>query len=255
MLRGRLKALVFDGTFPTPELHSAIAEADAALVSIPPAENGDPVLRAHSATLWRTRATSALGRLSVDDRRLWRSWRRLGRRGNAAAAGFGAQPRAARGRTRLARSWRAPGIAVAVLRLAGIYGPGQNALMQIARGNARRIVKPGQVFNRIHVGDIAQAIDAAFARTASGIFNVADDEPTPPGDPIVFAAQLMGVDAAAGTSVRRSGAVHVADGAELLAGMPPGEQRQAQTRTRRELALSDLSRRICARCSRTRVTQ
>jgi nucleoside-diphosphate-sugar epimerase len=66
-------------------------------------------------------------------------------------------------------------------------------LVQIASGKARRIVKPGQVFNRIHVGDIAQAIDAAFTRRASGIFNVADDAPTPPADPIVFAAQLMGV--------------------------------------------------------------
>jgi len=65
-------------------------------------------------------------------------------------------------------------------------------LVQIARGKARRIVKPGQIFNRIHVADIAQAIDAAFSRTASGIFNVADDEPSPPGDPIVFAAQLTG---------------------------------------------------------------
>jgi nucleoside-diphosphate-sugar epimerase len=85
-------------------------------------------------------------------------------------------------------------VAVAVLRLAGIYGPGQNALVQIARGNARRIVKPGQVFNRIHVADIAQAIDAAFAREARGIFNVADDMPTPPGDPLTFAAQLLGRD-------------------------------------------------------------
>ena len=81
---------------------------------------------------------------------------------------------------------------VAILRLAGIYGPGQNALVQIARGSARRVVKPGQVFNRIHVADIAQAIDAAFARKVSGVFNVADDEPTPAGDPIVFAAQLLG---------------------------------------------------------------
>ena len=104
----------------------------------------------------------------------------------------------ARSRERLAaeRAWQdfgaRHGIAVAILRLAGIYGPGQNALVQIARGKARRIVKPGQIFNRIHVGDIAQAIDAAFARMASGIFNVADDEPSPPGDPIAFAAQLMG---------------------------------------------------------------
>ena len=85
------------------------------------------------------------------------------------------------------------GIPVAILRLAGIYGPGRNALTQIARGDARRIVKLGQIFNRIHVDDIAQAIDAAVAQKAFGIFNVADDEPSPPGDPLVFAAQLMGV--------------------------------------------------------------
>ncbi len=88
---------------------------------------------------------------------------------------------------------RAAALPVAILRLAGIYGPGRNALLQIARGNARRIVKPGQIFNRIHVADIAQAIDAAFAGPASGIFNVADDEPSPPADPLVFAAQLLGV--------------------------------------------------------------
>ena len=81
-----------------------------------------------------------------------------------------------------------------MLRLAGIYGPGQNALTQIAGGKARRVVKPGQIFNRIHVADIAQAIDAAFARAADGIFNVADDEPSPPADPLVFAAQLLGRD-------------------------------------------------------------
>ena len=62
------------------------------------------------------------------------------------------------------------------------------------RGTARRIVKPGQVFNRIHVTDVAQAIEAAFERRAEGIFNVTDDEPTPAGDPIVFAARLLGIE-------------------------------------------------------------
>ncbi len=84
------------------------------------------------------------------------------------------------------------GKAVAVLRLSGIYGPGQSALVQIARGSAKRIDKPGQVFNRIHVADITQAIDAAFARRTYGIFNVTDDEPTPQGVPIAFAAELLG---------------------------------------------------------------
>jgi nucleoside-diphosphate-sugar epimerase len=85
-------------------------------------------------------------------------------------------------------------VPIAVLRLAGIYGPGQNALVAVARGKARRIIKPGQIFNRIHVADIAQAIDAAFARPANGVFNVADDEPAPPADPIVFAAKLLGCE-------------------------------------------------------------
>jgi hypothetical protein len=188
---GRLKALPFDGATATPALESAVAEADVALISIPQTETGDPVLAAfgdafaHAETLrsiaylstvgvygdhgggWvdeetppRPNATRALDRLDAE-----RGWQQLG-----------------------ARS----GVAVAILRLAGIYGPERNALVQIARDDARRIVKPGQVFNRIHVSDIAQSIDAALARSASGIFNVADDEPGPPSDPIVFAAGLLG---------------------------------------------------------------
>jgi nucleoside-diphosphate-sugar epimerase len=89
------------------------------------------------------------------------------------------------------------GVPVSVIRIAGIYGPGSNALETVAAGRARRIVKPGQVFNRIHVGDLAQiidkAIDAALSRRTGGIFNAADDEPAAPGDPIVFAADLLGV--------------------------------------------------------------
>jgi nucleoside-diphosphate-sugar epimerase len=110
------------------------------------------------------------------------------------------KPGSARGRARLdaERAWQRLGArcgaAVAILRLAGIYGPGQNALVQIKQGNARRVVKPGQVFNRIHVADIAQAIDAAFARKVGGIFNIADDEPSAPSDPLAFAARLLGRD-------------------------------------------------------------
>jgi nucleoside-diphosphate-sugar epimerase len=190
---GRLTALIFDGTTATPDLRGVIAEAEAALVSVPPDENGDPVLRACGDILahaQRLRAIVYLSTIGV-----------YGDRGGAwVDEATPPQPGAARSRERLAaeQAWLDFGarqnIAVAILRLAGIYGPGQNALLQIASGKARRIVKPGQIFNRIHVGDIAQAIDAAFARRASRIFNVADDEPTPPADPIVFAAQLMGVE-------------------------------------------------------------
>ncbi len=67
--------------------------------------------------------------------------------------------------------------------------------MQLARGTARRIIKPGQVFNRIHVEDIARAVDASLDRPRSGaIYNVTDNEPAPPQDVVTFAASLCGVE-------------------------------------------------------------
>jgi nucleoside-diphosphate-sugar epimerase len=77
--------------------------------------------------------------------------------------------------------------------LAGIYGPGRNALLELRRGRARRIVKPGQVFNRIHADDIARAITGAIARDGGGSWNICDDEPAPPQDVIAYAAKLMGI--------------------------------------------------------------
>jgi nucleoside-diphosphate-sugar epimerase len=117
----------------------------------------------------------------------------MGRRDDAARANLRQEPRAPRRRGAWSALGARTGKPVAILRLSGIYGPGQNALVQVARGSAKRIDKPGQVFNRIHVFDIAQAIEAAFERRASGIFNVTDDAPTPQGVPIAFAAEMLGV--------------------------------------------------------------
>ena len=192
-LAGRLKALVFNGTSANPDVASAIGHADCALVSVPPNENGDPVLAAFGDALAHARHLRTIVYLST-----------VGVYGDHGGEWVDEttppRPGSARGRARLdaERAWQRLGArcgaAVATLRLAGIYGPGQNALVQIKQGNARRIVKPGQVFNRIHVADIAQAIDAAFARKVGGIFNVADDEPSAPSDPLAFAAQLLGRD-------------------------------------------------------------
>jgi nucleoside-diphosphate-sugar epimerase len=191
-LAGRLKALLFDGHSASPDLIRAVGEADAALISIPQDETGDPVLRACGEAFERAPKLRSVVYLST-----------VGvygdRHGDWVDETSAPLPTSERSRERLAaeRVWQDFGkrrrIPVAILRLAGIYGPGRNALTQIARGDARRIVKPDQVFNRIHVDDIAQAIDAALACNASGIFNVADDEPSPPGDPLTFAAQLLGV--------------------------------------------------------------
>jgi nucleoside-diphosphate-sugar epimerase len=190
---GRLQALVFNGAAATPDIESAIAEADLALVSIPQTETGDPVLAAFGEQLARAprlRSTVYLSTVGV-----------YGDHGGAWVDEETApRPDSARTRDRLAaeRAWQKlgarSGAAVTVLRLAGIYGPGRNALVQLVRGTARRIVRPGQIFNRIHVSDIAQAIAAASARRAAGIFNVADDDPGPPGDPIAFAAELLDRD-------------------------------------------------------------
>ncbi len=189
---GKLRALVFDGKSASDELQQAIIAADAALISIPQDAKGDPVLRACGDAFAQAQHLRSIVYLST-----------VGVYGDRGGDWVDEEtppgPESARGRERLAaeQAWQdlgaRRGIAVAILRLAGIYGPGRNALTQIGRGGARRIVKPGQIFNRIHVADIAQVIDAAFTRAASGIFNVADDEPSPPGDPLVFAAQLLGI--------------------------------------------------------------
>ena len=192
---GRLKALVFDGKAASPELRQAIGDADAALVSIPQDESGDPVLRSLRRRLLHARSICARSSIcrrsaSMATAAAPGSTRRRRRSRNRRAAASGSPPNtpgkisAQRPRRRRRYSCGSP----------AFTGRAATRSTQIARGEARRIVKPGQVFNRIHVADIAQAIDAAFARAADGIFNVADDEPSPPGDPLVFAAQLLGRD-------------------------------------------------------------
>jgi nucleoside-diphosphate-sugar epimerase len=187
----KVEAFVFDGADAAPEVTAAVMDAAALLVSVPPGER-DPVLAHFAGTIAGAPQLQSIVYLST-----------VGVYGDHGGAWVDestpAAPLAQRSRERLAaeQDWSALGARagkpVAILRLSGIYGPGQNALLQVARGTAKRIDKPGQVFNRIHVADIAQAIDAAFARRAEGVFNVTDDEPTPQGVPIALAAELIGM--------------------------------------------------------------
>lgn len=189
-----VEAFVFDGSAATPEVTAALMDADALLISVPPREHGDPALAQFAEKIAGAPHLETIVYLST-----------IGVYGNHGGAWVDETtppaPVSERSRERLAaeQAWSALGAhagkAVTILRLAGIYGPGQNALLQVTRGSARRIDKPGQVFNRIHVADIAQAIEAAFERGADGAFNVTDDEPTPQGTPIAYAAELLGVAA------------------------------------------------------------
>lgn len=86
------------------------------------------------------------------------------------------------------------GLPVHVFRLAGIYGPGRGVLEQVRKGRARRIVKPGQVFSRIHVDDIVATLRASMARPHPGaVYNVCDDQPEEPAKVVEYACKLLGV--------------------------------------------------------------
>jgi nucleoside-diphosphate-sugar epimerase len=92
-------------------------------------------------------------------------------------------------------AWQAiPDLPLHIFRLAGIYGPGRGPFAKVRRGTARRIIKKGQVFSRIHVEDIAQALVLSIARPDPGaIYNLCDDDPAPPQDVIGHAAELLGL--------------------------------------------------------------
>lgn len=101
----------------------------------------------------------------------------------------------ARQRVRAEKEWRefceTNSMLFNIFRLSGIYGAGRNALVSASAGKARRLIKKGQVFNRIHHGDIAQAVALGMEKKSSGVFNITDDEPAPPQDVVTFAHQLL----------------------------------------------------------------
>lgn len=110
-------------------------------------------------------------------------------------------PGTTRGHQRVAAEagWQAlaavQGLPLHIFRLAGIYGPGRGPFRKVQDGTAQRIVKPGQYFSRIHVEDIAQVLGASINRPEPGaIYNVCDDDPSPPQDVLTHAAALLGVD-------------------------------------------------------------
>jgi dTDP-4-dehydrorhamnose reductase len=175
-------------------LEERVEAADIILVSIPPGTSADPVLERFGhriATLPRQQTIVYLSTVGVYG----------DRRGDWVDETMKPTPSSERSLTRLQaeKSWAAIGTEhrkkVYILRLAGIYGPGRNALYSLKTGTARRVVKRGHVSNRIHVEDISRAIDAAIAHKGQGgIFNVSDDAPAPPQDVIMYAAMLMGIE-------------------------------------------------------------
>jgi nucleoside-diphosphate-sugar epimerase len=174
----------FDRARPLPP--EALAGVTHGLTSIAPDEAGDPVLDLHAADLGALRWIGYLGTTAVYG----------DRQGGWVDEDTPIEPTLARAdrRARAEAAWLESGLPVHVFRLAGIYGPGRNAFVNLKDGTARRIVKPGQQFSRIHVEDIAGVLEASIARPRPGaIYNVCDDEPAPPQDVVAHAAELMHV--------------------------------------------------------------
>lgn len=168
----------------------ALAGTTHLLLSVPPDDAGDPVFRAHGADM--AKIASGLrwaGYLSTTG--VYGD-----RAGDWVDEASPLAPTTVRGERRLLaeKQWGSLGLPLHIFRLAGIYGPGRNQLRAVADGSARRIVKPGQVFSRVHVEDVAATLAASMARPNPGAaYNVCDDEPAPPQDVVAFAARLQGL--------------------------------------------------------------
>jgi nucleoside-diphosphate-sugar epimerase len=181
-----IEPLVWPGTDLTP----AINRATHLLTSVAPGPAGDPVLAAYGPQI-ATAPLRWIGYLST-----------TGVYGNHGGDWVDETapltPATTRGaaRVKAEAAWAALGARTAphIFRLAGIYGPGRGPFEKVRDGSARRIVKPGQVFSRIHVDDIAQTLAASIARPNPGaIYNVCDDDPAAPEDVLAYAATLLGL--------------------------------------------------------------
>ena len=183
--RSGVEAVLWDDAV---EVERAIKAADAVLASQPPGPDGDPAL---------TRCRGALVSASAE----WVGYLSTtgvygDHEGGWVDEDTELDPVSARGAARVAaeEAWRATGLPLHVFRLPGIYGPGRSALDRLREGTARRIIKAGQVFSRIHVDDIGRSLAASIAKPAPGrAWNLADDEPAPPQDVIAFGAELLGM--------------------------------------------------------------
>jgi len=191
--RRGVEALLFESDRPLVE--SAFEGVTHVLQSIPPGAEGDPVLAMHGAMLARRRQIRWFGYLSTTG--VYGD-----RGGDWVEEHDDLQPTGERGRRRVAaevgwsRLLYAEGLPLHVFRLAGIYGPGRSALDSLRAGTAKRVIKPGQVFSRIHVADIVQVLRASMARPNAGaVYNVCDDDPAPPWEVVEYAAELLSIPA------------------------------------------------------------
>jgi nucleoside-diphosphate-sugar epimerase len=185
-----LEIVIFDRDHPIADLDRHLAMATHLLSSVPPDENGDPVLDVHGAAIAKAAPDLQwIGYLSTTG--VYGD-----RQGGWVDESSALTPTGERGRRRLEAetAWLALPQPAHLFRLAGIYGPGRSALDTVRSGKARRVVKPGQVFSRIHRDDIVQVLLASIAHPNPGAaYNVCDDDAADPAEVITHACKLLNV--------------------------------------------------------------
>ena len=189
-----IDAFVFDRMQPMDDPRAALAGTTHLLLSVPPDAEGDAALDVHGADIAACAGIEWAGYLSTTGVYGDRGGDWVDETSDRLPSG----PRGER-RVRAEDRWldlgRAHGVPMHLFRLAGIYGPGRNALETVRSGRARRVIKPGQVFSRIHRDDIVQVLRASMAAPNPGAaYNLCDDEAAPPQDVIAFACDLLGVE-------------------------------------------------------------
>ena len=172
-------------------IEEAFSKATAVLISVGPNEEGDPVFLRYNKLFEKYAANlDWVGYLST----------------TGVYGDFNGQwvdeetplnPQTKRGQLRLSaeQGWQSiSDLPMHIFRLAGIYGPGRGPFSKVRSGTAKRIIKKGQVFSRIHVDDIAQVLLASLNAPNPGqVYNVCDNDPAPPQDVIGYAAELLGL--------------------------------------------------------------
>ena len=187
----KAKRLAAEGVEPTiwPGNPLPLNRATHVLSSVSPDDGGDPVLAEAGEALKEASHLEWVGYLSTTG--VYGD-----REGDWVDEGSDLRPATRRGQARVdaEAAWHALGLPLHIFRLAGIYGPGRGPFEKVRNGTARRIIKDGQVFSRIHVDDIAQVLAASIERPNPGsIYNLCDDDPAPPQDVISHAAELLGL--------------------------------------------------------------
>ena len=187
--------VIFDGTTINDELKNKFSDLTHLVISVAPTQDGDPVLT----------ALSKIDNFATLAKKLeWVCYlSTVGVYGNHDGAWVDEEtpvaPVSKRSKQRVLaesnwQSWATNmNLPLSIFRLSGIYGEGRNAIRNAKSGKARRLIKAGQVFNRIHATDIAQAVFLASQKNIDGIFNITDNEPCPPQDVVTHTHELLGI--------------------------------------------------------------